>query len=62
MPLGSALEILVDHEPATRNLPRSARQWGQEVLCVEALQTDEAGQPSRPDAPVWRIVIEKRVP
>jgi TusA-related sulfurtransferase len=28
MPLGTRLDILVDHEPATRNIPRSAREWG----------------------------------
>ena len=52
MPLGSALEVLVDHEPATRNLSRSARAWGQDVTCVAPADTPG----------VWRIVLEKRVP
>ena len=37
MPLGARLRVIVDHEPATRNIPRSAREWGQEVLGVTQL-------------------------
>ena len=48
LPLGAALEVLVDHEPASRNVPRSAREWGQEVRAVE------------PDGALWRITIVKR--
>jgi len=51
LPLGSELRVLVDHEPASRNLPRSAREWGQEILAVQA-----AG-PGR-----WTIDVRKRVP
>ncbi|MCE9577392.1 MAG: sulfurtransferase TusA family protein [Deltaproteobacteria bacterium] len=51
LPLGSELRVLVDHEPASRNLPRSAREWGQEILAVDA-----AG-PGR-----WTIDVRKRVP
>lgn len=36
LPLGSRLTVLVDHEPATRNIPRSALEWGQEVAGVTA--------------------------
>ncbi len=50
-PLGSELRVLVDHEPAHRNLPRSAREWGQEILAVE---------PAGPGR--WTIAIRKRVP
>lgn len=50
MAVGAALEILVDHEPATRNVPRSAREWGQEIEAVEAV---DPGQ--------WRIIVRKRV-
>jgi tRNA 2-thiouridine synthesizing protein A len=50
MPLGAALRVLVDHEPATRNIPRSATEWGQEVRSVEA-----DGRPG-----LWRIVLIKR--
>jgi tRNA 2-thiouridine synthesizing protein A len=49
MPLGTRLDILVDHEPATRNIPRSAREWGQEVCAVE---------PAGPGR--WRITLLKR--
>jgi tRNA 2-thiouridine synthesizing protein A len=34
LPFGAALRVIVDHEPATRNIPRSARDWGQEVVAV----------------------------
>jgi len=34
LPFGAALRVIVDHEPATRNIPRSAREWGQEVVGV----------------------------
>ncbi len=33
--LGATLRVVVDHEPATRNIPRSATEWGQEVCGVE---------------------------
>lgn len=49
MALGSALAVLVDHEPATRNIPRSAREWGQEVAAVEAVGEG-----------LWRISLVKR--
>ena len=66
MPLGARLAILVDHEPAVRNVPRSAREWGQEVEAVEAVQTEQAGQAAHaasPTAPgTWKIVLRKRVP
>lgn len=50
LPLGTELHVLVDHEPASRNLPRSARAWGQEILAVEALAGGR-----------WRIAVRKRV-
>lgn len=34
VPIGGVLRVVIDHEPATRNVPRSARAWGQEVLAV----------------------------
>jgi tRNA 2-thiouridine synthesizing protein A len=48
MAAGERLLIVVDHEPATRNVPRSAAAWGQRVVGVAA-----AG-PGR-----WRIVLER---
>jgi tRNA 2-thiouridine synthesizing protein A len=50
LPVGAMLAILVDHEPATRNVPRSAREWGQAVDAVEPLGRG-----------VWRIVVRKQV-
>ena len=49
LPLGARLRVRVDHEPARRNVPRSAAEWGQEVVAV----TDDAGG--------WVIELIKRV-
>lgn len=48
--IGGTLRVVVDHEPAIRNIPRSAREWGQEVLAVLAL----------PDGR-WAIDLRRRV-
>ena len=53
LPIGAALRVIVDHEPATRNLPRSSAEWGQEVLGV----TELAGSSPR----AWAIDLRKRV-
>jgi tRNA 2-thiouridine synthesizing protein A len=45
---GARLQVVVDHEPATRNVPRSVTEWGQKVLRVDTLA------PGR-----WAIWIEK---
>lgn len=50
LPIGAALRVIVDHEPAIRNIPRSATEWGQEVLGVTT-----AG----PGA--WAIDLRRRV-
>ncbi|MBE7451892.1 MAG: sulfurtransferase TusA family protein [Kofleriaceae bacterium] len=50
LPLGARLAIEIDHEPARASVPRSAREWGQEVEAVEQVA------PGR-----WRIVLIKRV-
>jgi TusA-related sulfurtransferase len=44
------LRLVVDHAPALRNIPRSAAEWGQEVLEV-------AGTGPGP----WHIRLRKRV-
>ncbi|HEY4244104.1 MAG TPA: sulfurtransferase TusA family protein [Kofleriaceae bacterium] len=50
LPIGATLRLVVDHEPATRNIPRSAREWGQEIVAVA------------PAAPgTWTIDLVKRV-
>jgi TusA-related sulfurtransferase len=48
MPPGAALRVLVDHEPATRNVPRSAREWGQKVRSVTPI-----------DGGAWAITLVK---
>jgi tRNA 2-thiouridine synthesizing protein A len=49
LPMDARLDVLVDHEPARRNVPRSAAEWGQEVVSVEEVT------PGR-----WRIALRKR--
>jgi tRNA 2-thiouridine synthesizing protein A len=51
MKAGAHLRVLVDHEPATRNVPRSAREWGQDVLGVAPIA---AGR--------WEIWIRRKEP
>ena len=48
--IGATLRVIVDHEPAKKNIPRSATEWGQEVVAVEAV----------PDGK-WTITLIKRV-
>lgn len=45
---GSVLRVEVDYEPATRNVPRSLKEQGHEVLSVEPLKEGE-----------WEIVTRK---
>jgi len=50
LPFGGVLRVVVDHPPAARNVPRSAAEWGQEVLGVRAL-----------DEQRWEIDLRRRV-
>lgn len=50
LPIGALLRVIVDHEPATRNIPRSATEWGQEVVAVTCLSPR-----------TWAIDLRKRV-
>jgi len=50
LPIGALLRVIVDHEPATRNIPRSAAEWGQDVLGVTSLSPR-----------TWAIDLRKRV-
>ena len=50
LPFGATLRVIVDHEPATRNIPRSAAEWGQEILGVTSLSPT-----------TWAIDLRKRV-
>jgi tRNA 2-thiouridine synthesizing protein A len=48
LPPGARLRVVVDHEPATKNVPRSVTEWGQRVLGVEQIAENR-----------WEIWIEK---
>jgi tRNA 2-thiouridine synthesizing protein A len=50
LPFGAVLRVITDHEPATRNIPRSAVEWGQELIGVAPL-----------DDGTWAIDLRKRV-
>jgi len=50
LPLGARLRVFVDHEPARRNVPRSAAEWGQDVVSVT-----ESGSG-------WLIELVKKAP
>lgn len=50
LPIGALLRVIVDHEPAIRNIPRSAREWGQEIVAVTAVSPT-----------TWAIDLRKRV-
>ena len=50
LPIGALLRVIVDHEPATRNIPRSAAEWGQEVVAVISASPH-----------TWAIDLRKRV-
>lgn len=48
--IGGTLRVITDHAPAARNIPRSATEWGQEVIGVSTL----------PDG-TWAIDLRRRV-
>lgn len=50
LPIGATLRVVTDHEPASRTVPRSATEWGQEVLSVTTLSDG-----------TWAIDLRKRV-
>ena len=50
VPIGATVRVVTDHEPASRNIPRSATEWGQDVLAVTAL-----------DDGTWAIDLRRRV-
>lgn len=55
LPIGARLRVIVDHEPAVRNVPRSAKEWGQEVVGSQEVVGEET-QNRR-----WAIDLVKRV-
>lgn len=46
---GEVFEILTDHEPAVRDLPKSLEMEGHQVLEIKEIGEDE-----------WRIVVRKK--
>lgn len=48
MEAGKVLEVIVDHEPATENVPRSMENEGHKVLEVKKLNDTD-----------WAIVVRK---
>lgn len=50
MRLGEVLEVIVDHEPAVENVPKSMQNEGQKVLTVEKLNGAD-----------WRMVFKKEI-
>ncbi|AAB90690.1 sulfurtransferase TusA family protein [Archaeoglobus fulgidus] len=49
MKSGEILRVIIDHEPAVRDVPRSVEQEGHEVLSVEKVGEKE-----------WSILIKKK--
>lgn len=50
MDLGQVLRVLLDYEPATRNVPRSAAMYGDQVLHVGPVSPG-----------LWEVYIRKAV-
>lgn len=50
MQVGQVLKVLLDYEPATRNVPRSAEMYGDQVLDVASTGQHE-----------WEVLIRKQV-
>jgi tRNA 2-thiouridine synthesizing protein A len=50
MQVGQVLRVLLDYEPATRNVPRSAELCGDKVLYVGPIGPAE-----------WEVIIRKEV-
>jgi TusA-related sulfurtransferase len=48
---GEILEVIVDHGPAAKNIPKSMEMEGQEVLEVKEINTSE-----------WKFVLRKNSP
>lgn len=48
MQLGQALEIIVDHAPAMKNIPHDFKEEGQNVISVEQVKELE-----------WQIIVKR---
>jgi tRNA 2-thiouridine synthesizing protein A len=51
MELGQVLRVLLDYEPATRNVPRSTEMYGDKVLLITTLAPG-----------LWELFVRKLVP
>ncbi len=51
MQAGQVLRVLVDYEPATKNVPRSVSLQGDQVLSVQACGVSQ-----------WAITVKKETP
>jgi tRNA 2-thiouridine synthesizing protein A len=49
MKSGQILEVILDHEPAVRDVPKSVESEGHEILSIEKIEDG-----------VWKILIKKR--
>ncbi|KKK88630.1 hypothetical protein LCGC14_2741210 [marine sediment metagenome] len=48
MNLDQVLEVVVDHEPAVENVPRSLKNEGQKILAVDKINDTD-----------WKILVKK---
>ena len=48
MGLDQVLEVIVDHEPAVENVPKSLKNEGQKVLAVDKINDTD-----------WKILVKK---
>jgi len=48
MSLDQVLEVVVDHEPAVENVPRSLKNEGQKILVVDKINDTD-----------WKILVKK---
>lgn len=48
MQSGQVLKVIIDHEPAVKNVPQSMKNEGNEVLGVDSLAENE-----------WAIIVRK---
>ncbi len=48
MAAGEILEIIVDHAPASRNIPNNFKEMGQQVLSVKKVNDSD-----------WQIIVKK---
>lgn len=66
LPIGGTLRVVVDHHPAVKNIPRSAREWGQEVLAVREIEpiiepVEPAISSAGPSRARWAIDLRRLV-